>query len=341
MILGIFLNLNFLLIWSIPIFVQGYIYHKTFLGDFCHYFYKCLDKLLSRYSSLIYSSSQHTDYCTSAFLAFSFVVLNLILYCSGKISTLVYVMNWVGIGGSSMGISYTFAHKEGHNPFLYRFKVNIFENWIGLIYGNVPYNFTTSHIHIHHALDGKKGDTFYLWDFPRNSVINFVKYTERVFLHMIGISSLMYFWRNNMRRQFFLLLRGCFIYWIIFPLCLYFLTTSFVVLFVVWLQPLLCMTVFLSLMNLGFHAFFEYDVNGKSDETVSTVKIIDSIDDYFGENDHYGHHYGSRGQCKSLFYRISILELAIYVIFDSFNELAKYSDIKSDVLRRRAECCEY
>ena len=32
---------------------------------------------------------------------------------------------------------------------------------------------------------------------------------------------------------------------------------------IVWLQPLLCMTTFLSIVNWGFHAFIHYDENGE------------------------------------------------------------------------------
>ena len=55
---------------------------------------------------------------------------------------------------------------QGHNALLYRKWLrksvgNVFETWVGCLFGNIPYNFTTSHIHIHHRLDGGKGDTFY------------------------------------------------------------------------------------------------------------------------------------------------------------------------------------
>eukprot|EP01035_Chromulina_nebulosa_P019548 gene19548-25446_t len=51
------------------------------------------------------------------------------------------------------------AHKEGHNRNLYNpiirpYIGNLFENYIGLFFGNIPWNFTTSHIFIHHRLDG-------------------------------------------------------------------------------------------------------------------------------------------------------------------------------------------
>ena len=54
-----------------------------------------------------------------------------------------------------MGAAYSFAHKEGHNPMIYQRWIrrsvgNVFENWIGCLFGNIPYNFTTSHMHLHH-----------------------------------------------------------------------------------------------------------------------------------------------------------------------------------------------
>jgi hypothetical protein len=74
---------------------------------------------------------------------------------------------------------------------LYRkwFRVTVghfFENTLGVFYGNVPWNFTTSHICMHHKLDGAIGDSFYEWDIDRSSLSDFMLYVHRVFLHMIG-----------------------------------------------------------------------------------------------------------------------------------------------------------
>ena len=57
---------------------------------------------------------------------------------------------------------------KGHNHNLYQRWIresigHLFENWLGVFFGNVPWNFTTSHIFIHHRLDGGCGDTFYEW----------------------------------------------------------------------------------------------------------------------------------------------------------------------------------
>lgn len=51
----------------------------------------------------------------------------------------------------------------------------------------------TSHVHIHHKLDGGVGDTFYLWDLDRSSLSDFMLYLYRVLMHMIGASSLTFF----------------------------------------------------------------------------------------------------------------------------------------------------
>lgn len=142
-----------------------------------------------------------------------------------------YYCMWVGLGGRSMGCAYTMAHKEGHNVMLYqrgwrRWVGNWFENKMGVFYGNVPFNFQvrwgrgkgggrrvspggrghawrspmhgmllrqTSHVHIHHKLDGGVGDTFYQWDLDRSSVTDFMLYLYRILMHMTGVSSLRYF----------------------------------------------------------------------------------------------------------------------------------------------------
>lgn len=44
---------------------------------------------------------------------------------------------------------------------------NFFENGLGVFFGNVPWNFTTSHCKVHHAVNGGMGDSFYEWDFVR------------------------------------------------------------------------------------------------------------------------------------------------------------------------------
>ena len=89
--------------------------------------------------------------------------------------------SWVGVGGRIMGAAYALAHKEGHNFALYKKPLrgvfgNFFENWLGMFYGIIPYSFTTSHVSIHHRLDGGLGDTFYQWDLNRASLSDFCLY---------------------------------------------------------------------------------------------------------------------------------------------------------------------
>ena len=62
-----------------------------------------------------------------------------------------------------------------------------------------------------------------------------------------------------------LLMRGCVAYWIVCPAVLYALTRSWWFLFIVWLQPLIAMTVFLAIINWGFHAFIAFDEQATRD----------------------------------------------------------------------------
>ena len=268
-------------------------------------------------------------------------VTTLILYINGKISTVMYLLAWVGIGGRSMGGAYTFAHKEAHNPRLYKCGVNVFENWVGLLYGNVPNNFSTSHIHSHHALDGQRGDTFYMWDLPRNSLLAFAIYVERVFWHMCAITPMRYFTSHNMPRQSKKLVRGCLAYWVLFPTALAALTASFKVVFVVWLQPLFAMTVFL-LINWAQHGFIELDAEGIHDPRVNATTIVDGRDDYFAENYHWEHHYTNDNVASTLtpatvFKNISIPELAVLILLDKFEILSKHTSTGARRMRRRAQ----
>ena len=348
MLLGAFLVLNFFLIWSVPLIVQGLLFHNTFVGSICRFIYAMLERNTSSFFGIVYRNKKHEEYGITAFLVLLSTICNFSLYIHGRISTFVYILGWVGIGGRCMGGAYTFAHKEAHNPLLYKYRVNIFENWLGVFYGNVPNNFSTSHIYIHHALDGAKGDTFYMWDLPRNSPSAFLVYAERVFCHMCGLSPLLYFTKHDMPRQRRKLMHGLFIYWVIFPLILL-QFKSVMLLFVVWLQPLFAMSVFLALINWAQHGFIELDAKGTHDPLVNATTIVDGRDDYFAENYHWEHHYThdqpvdpcSTSRPATVFRNISIPELAVLMILDKFEHLTNHTDIDAELLRRRAATTEF
>jgi hypothetical protein len=75
---------------------------------------------------------------------------------------------------------------------------------------------------------------------------------------------------------------GCMQYFLYVPAVLLLLTKSFSFLFFVYVQPLICMSTFLALINFGFHGFLEMDREGKSIEVVNSTCIIDGEDDSFG-----------------------------------------------------------
>lgn len=262
---------------------------------------------------------------------------------------LIYAYNfaWVGFGGRVMGGAYAFAHKEGHLGHLYRPWIrntvgNWFENWLGCFFGNVPYNFTTSHIAIHHKLNAGRGDTFYQWDLDRTSWSDFMLFLHRIFLHTTGYSSLAYFIAMERTVFFNKLLRGCVIYWLVVPTCILLITNSWTFLYFVYFQPLLGMTYFLAFMNFGFHGFVEFDENGNHIPCVNSTAIIEGEDDYFGEDDHMAHHYATRvyfrdlpayqatevGDFKlhhgSVFRKLSIVELSAFILFKDFKRLASH-----------------
>jgi hypothetical protein len=243
---------------------------------------------------------------------------------------------------------------------------NMFENHLGVFFGNVPWNFTTSHVFIHHKLNGGMGDTFYEWDIDRSNFSHFMLYVHRIFLHMIGYSSLKFFNSQNQSSKTNLLWQGMMKYWIIAAVILL-LTRSVNFLFWIYLQPLLCMSYFLALINIGFHGFIEFDENGKHIECVNSTTIIDGTDDSFGEDDHMAHHYNTNVYFRdlpkhqeskreefmkyhaSVFRTLSIVELSIFIIFGLWDKLADhYVDYTGkltkeeimDMLRRRATTLE-
>jgi hypothetical protein len=154
----------------------------------------------------------------------------------------------------------------------------------------VPWNFTTSHIFIHHRLDGGAGDTFYLWDLDRTSLTHFMLYIYRITHHMLGFSSLKFFKGHGHQSKHDLLEKGMYAYWSI-ALVFVAITRSFSFVFWIYLQPFICMTYFLALLNIGFHGFIEIDSNGNNIPCVNSTCIINGDDDYFGEDDHMAHHY--------------------------------------------------
>jgi len=245
-----------------------------------------------------------------------------------------------------MGAAYALAHKEGHNRTLYKKWIrdsvgHIFENILGPMYGNVPWNFTTSHIFIHHRLDGGAGDTFYLWDIDRTSLTHFMLYIYRVSLHMCGYSSLKFFTCHGHKAKADLLEKGVLAYWSI-ALVFIALTRSLTFVFWIYFQPFICMTYFLALINIGYHGFIEMDSNGASIPCVNSTCIIEGDDDYFGEDDHMSHHYNTNVYFRdlpalqaskveefkkyrgSVFRGLSILELSIFILFKLWDKCAEH-----------------
>jgi fatty acid desaturase len=197
-----------------------------------------------------------------------------------------------------MGAAYSISHKEGHGniykPWINNTVGNFFENWIGVFYGNVPRNFTTTHISIHHRLDAGRGDTLYNWDIPRSCIPSFMLYLVRGVFHCTGFGGLVQFYSSPRKRDrninFKKLGKGCAIFWLATPVVVgYFFDLSFY--FWIIVQPLLCMTFFLSIINHGFHGFIELDENGVHIGNVTSTTMVGGLDDYFGEDDHMAHHH--------------------------------------------------
>lgn len=204
-----------------------------------------------------------------------------------------------------MGAAYSLAHREGHTRTLYQRWIrdsigNLCENWLGLFYGNVPYSFTASHIAIHHKTNASAPDTFYMWDFNRTDIRGFVLFVTRIFLHMTGASSALFFYVNKQQSNLQKTLSGMFKYWVLTPAVCLLITRSPAFCFWVWFQPICMMTYFLALINIGFHAFIEFDTEGKHITCVNSSAIVGGDDDYFGEDNHMAHHYSTATYWRDL-----------------------------------------
>lgn len=249
-----------------------------------------------------------------------------------------------------------FYCEQGHNHSLYKkwIRNNIghfFENWLGMFFGNTPHNFTTSHVFIHHRLDGGPGDTFYEWDLDRTNLSEFMLYIYRISKHMVGYSSLKLFAFHDNKTQYKKLYRGVVTYWMLAGAILA-VTRSFSFVFWIYLQPLMCMTYFLALLNYGFHGFVEFDEQGRSIACVDSTTIIEGDDDCFGEDDHMAHHYNPSVYYKdlaalqaskvadfikykaSVFRGLSIVELSIFLLLGLWDKLADhYVDYSGSMTR--------
>ena len=167
-LVGVILSINFILFWAVPIMGMGLLW-KHALRSLILPIYNFLDtnKNVRQFAAnYIYTRPEHADYFGTSVVA----ILNTV------VGVMMLYKKWIR---DTVG--------------------NVFENILGVWFGNVPWNFTTSHIFIHHRLDGGCGDTFYLWDFDRTSLSNFMLYTTRIFGHMTGYSSLKFFHAHGLK----------------------------------------------------------------------------------------------------------------------------------------------
>uniref|UniRef100_A0A7S0E067 Fatty acid desaturase domain-containing protein n=1 Tax=Hanusia phi TaxID=3032 RepID=A0A7S0E067_9CRYP len=321
--------------------------------------------------TFVYSKELYTDFFVlSIFLALqNFTALGVALYWQIKYEYLpwwlvfAYYCQWVGLGGRGMGGAYTLSHKEGHHRGggLYKNWIassfgNVWENWMGFLYGIVPYNFSTSHVFLHHKLNGGKGDAMYQWDLDRSSWSDLMLFQYRVMVYMTGWSSLETFRaladsNTVMAKNYKMLLKGMVMYWIVCPIASLSLLigvagcsviSSLKFMFYIWFEPMCGMAFFLALINFAFHAFIELDENGRHVACVNSTVIFDGDDDYWGEDDHMAHHYYTNVSHRDLpahqqtqheewkkftascFKKLSIVELAIFILLKEWKRLATH-----------------
>ena len=320
-VLGALLALNFAVLWAAPVIIQGQTFRRG-LGGIARRAYGLVDgsAAVRRFAArFVYRRDVHADYFAAAILLITSMIVGLSALFAWQIAfgslpwwlVALYYFAWVGPGGRGMATAWTLAHREGHlsggrmyRPWLGERVGNFFENWLGVFYGIVPHSFSTAHILTHHRFDSGKGDPVYLWDLDRTRLVDLMLYQWRFLLYMTGISSLTEFQRESgvhpaLDRARARLRRGMAIYWLYLPagiLALLIFTGSSVgaallFLFLVYLQPLLAMSTFLSIINIGQHGFLEFDAAGRHVEHVTSTTIIDGLDDAYGEDYHVAHHH--------------------------------------------------
>ena len=369
--LGTLLALNFVVLWAGPIVIQGQLY-RWGLHRVLRPIHRALDgsrALRSFATKHIYRHPLHVDYFATALLFAFWFLLPLGAVIALQVTTkslpwyviLMYYFVWVGPGGRCMAAVYTFAHREGHSPggrmyrpWIQRLTGNFFENWIGPWFGIVPYSFSTTHLFLHHRFDSGKGDPSYLWDIDRTNFWDVMRYQWRFLCMMAGFRSLAEFRReqgvlptiDRARRK---LLRGTVIYWLCVPAAILALLvatgsslmSALLFLFFIYFQPLVCMTCFLSLINLAWHGFLEFDDAGRPVKHVVSTTIIDGLDNSYGEDYHLAHHYfpsiGHNGLTEhaaderenwaswhgSVFEKTTIVEMAVLMILGRFDVLIR------------------
>ncbi len=350
---GSLLIANFMVVWAVPIAIQGLIWKHTVVSKVARYLHDVLVVSSRTWAErYLYTNARSADYCaTSLLLVANFIIsISAMIYCqlSGPdhmppLVVVLYLLLWVGPGGRAMGGVYALAHREGHLTNLYKQEVrfNYFENAIGCFYGIVPMSFGTGHVSIHHGLNAGEGDTFYLWDLDRSSLRDFPIYVARIFRHMVCWSPLRYYWENGHNKLFSKLSRGVLAYACVITAVLG-LSQSPIFVFLVMIQPLFCMTVFLAVLNVGFHGFYEVDAARKAIKSVVSSTIIEGDDDYWGEDDHMAHHsypvahhddiprlhaarVGEFRRTKaSVFRGLSSLELGLFILLGLWDTLADH-----------------
>ena len=365
------LTLNFVALWAAPLLIQGQVFRRGF-GRILRPLYRLVDEspAVRRFAARrVYRRDADAAYFTAAVLSASGTVLSVAVLLGWQIAfgslpwwlVAIYFFQWVGPGGRGMATAYTLAHREGHRaggtmyrPWIGERLGNVFESRLGVFYGIVPNNFSTSHILLHHRLNGGKGDPVYLWDLDRTKWGDLMLYQWRMLQWMTGISSLAEFRRQSGAHPAIdgaraSLRRGMAVYWVWVPAAFLAVLigtgssvgSALLFLFFVLLQPLLAMSALLALINVGQHGFLEIDSEGRLVRHVTAATILDGYDDSFGEDYHFAHHFapgvplgdlqehcvGEQSHLArsagAVFEKTTIFELAIMMYLGQFEKLIR------------------
>jgi len=188
---------------------------------------------------------------------------------------------------------YTLCHKEGHSfTGLYSKEYNgniilrnIFNWYIGLLYGVVPATFAYGHSINHHRYNNGPNDCITTSDKERDSIVNFIAYVPRWASYSLNISTVIQFLKEGNTQVALKMIAGSAWFWAFVGVWAYY---DPLFAFAYILFPFFENVILLSAVNWSWHAFNNPD--DPEDEYVGSITILDGNINVLNEDAHVVHH---------------------------------------------------
>jgi hypothetical protein len=213
---------------------------------------------------------------------------------------LLFLYHIIRIGPFFMNFAYvyTLCHKEGHShtglwakgPWylkpLEMFMNNIFNWWIGPMYGVFPSTFAYGHSRNHHKYNNSEEDIITTADRPRDSFQNWVAYVPRFLMYAVNGSSVVQFYKEGNWNVIFKMFLGSAYFCGVFMSVWYYISPHYAFLYLGY--PLFENCILLSAVNWTWHAFI--DPTNPENEYVNSITIFDGQINVLNEDYHVVHH---------------------------------------------------